>query len=150
MNGPDAGNGDDPIPVLEEIATVSKRTVTTGITTVEKQVQSREHQVSEVLRRETASVETVPMGIAVDPDHPPVVRTENGVTIIPVLEEILVVEKRLVLKEELHIRHNVDEVLATQDVTLRSETVAVKHTEGPRTEAPKEPPATRSWPKPFE
>lgn len=150
MNGPDAGNGDDPIPVLEEIATVSKRTVTTGITTVEKQVQSREHQVSEVLRRETASVETVPMGITVDPDHPPVVRTENGVTIIPVLEEILVVEKRLVLKEELHIRHNVDEVLAKQNVTLRSETVVVKHTEGPRTEVSKEPPATRSWPKPFE
>lgn len=150
MNGPDAGNGDDPIPVFEEIATVSKRTVTTGVTTVEKQVESREHQVSEVLRRETASVETVPMGITVDPDHPPVVRTENGVTIIPVLEEILVVEKRLVLKEELHIRHNVDEVLATQDVTLRSETVVVKHTEGPRTEAPKDPPATRSWPKPFE
>jgi stress response protein YsnF len=150
MNGPDAGNGDVPIPVLEEIATVSKRTVTTGVTTVEKQVQSRDHQISEVLRRETASVETVPMGITVDAEHPPVVRTENGVTIIPVLEEILVVEKRLVLKEELHIRHNVDEVLATQDVTLRSETVVVKHTEGPCAEAPKDAPETRSWPKPSE
>jgi stress response protein YsnF len=37
-------------------------------------------------------------------DHAPEVRTENGVTIVPVVEEVLVVEKRLVLKEELHIR----------------------------------------------
>ena len=148
MNGPDAGHGKDPIPVLEEIATVSKRTVTTGVTTVEKRVESRDHQVCELLRRETASVETVPIGVAVDADHPPVVRTENGVTIIPVLEEILVVEKRLVLKEELHIRHHVDEVLATEDVTLRSETVVVKHTEGPQIQAQEDAPATRSWPKP--
>lgn len=143
MNGPDARNGNDPIPVLEEIATVSKRTVTTGVTTVEKQVQSHDHQVSELLRRETASVETVPIGVRVDPDHPPVIRTENGVTIIPVLEEVLVVEKRLVLKEELHIRHHVDEVLATQEVTLRSETVVVKHTEGPSSEVRTDTPPTR-------
>ena len=31
-------------------------------------------------------------------------REEGDVTIIPVLEEIVVVEKRLVLKEELHVR----------------------------------------------
>ncbi len=34
----------------------------------------------------------------------PGIRTENDVTIIPIMEEVLVVEKRLVLKEELHIR----------------------------------------------
>lgn len=37
----------------------------------------------------------------------PEIRTEGDVTIVPVLEEVLVVEKRLVLKEELHIRRRV-------------------------------------------
>jgi stress response protein YsnF len=37
----------------------------------------------------------------------PEIRTESDVTILPVVEEVLVVEKRLVLKEELHIRRRV-------------------------------------------
>jgi stress response protein YsnF len=37
----------------------------------------------------------------------PEIRTEGDVTILPVVEEVLVVEKRLVLKEELHIRRRV-------------------------------------------
>jgi stress response protein YsnF len=40
------------------------------------------------------------------------IRTEDGVTIIPVLEEVLVVEKRLVLKREIRIskRSNLETV----------------------------------------
>jgi hypothetical protein len=38
-------------------------------------------------------------------DVAPEVRVEGNVTIIPVLEEVLVVEKRLVLKEKLHISY---------------------------------------------
>lgn len=130
MSRPDTLNPDEPIPVVEEIATVGKRTVTTGVVTVEKQVHSQDYLVSETLKSRGASVERVPKETVVDPAHPPQVRTENGMTIIPVLEEILVVEKRLVLKEEVHIRHYIDEVPSTQEVTLRSETVVLRHTEG--------------------
>ena len=36
-------------------------------------------------------------------------REEHGTLIVPVLEEVLVVEKRLMLKEEIHIRtHRVE------------------------------------------
>lgn len=126
MDGPDTLDPDGPIPVLTEVATVSKRTVTTGVVTVEKQVESRDYLVSQVLQSRGASVERVPKGTVVDAAQPPQVRTEDGITIIPVLEEILVVEKRLVLKEELHIRHHIDEVLSTQEVTLRNETVVLK------------------------
>lgn len=129
MDNPDMLDPDTPIPVLEEFATVGKRTVTTGVITVEKQVETREYEVSEVLQRRGASVERVPKGITVDPENPPQIRTVDGLTIIPVLEEVLVVEKRLVLKEELQIRYHVDEVLCTQDVTLRSESVVLKHEE---------------------
>ncbi|CAG8869219.1 hypothetical protein PS627_03372 [Pseudomonas fluorescens] len=121
--------GDEPIPVLEEVATVVKRTVTTGVTTVEKQVHSQDYVVSESLQTHSASVERVPIGTEVDASNPPQVRTENGLTIIPVLEEILVVEKRLVLKEELHIRQHVEEAPSAQAVTLRSESVVLRHRE---------------------
>ncbi|HKS15088.1 MAG TPA: DUF2382 domain-containing protein [Pseudomonas sp.] len=127
MESFNAPPGDDTIPVLEEVANVVKRTVTTGVTTVEKQVHSQDHVVSESLKTCNASVERVPVGTEVDAANPPQVRTENGLTIIPVLEEVLVVEKRLVLKEELHIRQHVDEAPSTEHVTLRSETVVLKH-----------------------
>lgn len=129
MDSFNAPPGDDPIPVLEEVVTVGKRTVTTGVTTVEKQVHSQDYIVSESLRTQGASVERVPFDVEVDAANPPQVRTENGLTIIPVLEERLVVEKRLVLKEELHIRQFVDETPSTQEVTLRTESVVLKHRE---------------------
>ena len=48
------------------------------------------------------------------------VRTEGDVLIIPVLEEVLVVEKRLVLKEELHVRRLVSEENVEIPVTVRN------------------------------
>lgn len=127
MDSTDSQSAGDIIPVMEEVVTVSKRTVITGVTTVEKRVESRDYQVSEVLEKRGASIERMAIGTVVDSANPPQARVEDGVTIIPVLEEILVVEKRLILKEELHIRHYVDQVPFTQEVTLRSETVVVGH-----------------------
>ena len=37
-------------------------------------------------------------------DAAPAMRSEGELTIIPVVEEVLVIEKRLLLKEEVHIR----------------------------------------------
>ncbi len=56
------------------------------------------------LRSERVEVERVPLGRVVESAPP--VREENGVTIIPVMEEVVVTETRLVLKEELHIRRD--------------------------------------------
>ena len=50
----------------------------------------------------------------------------NGVTIVPVLEEVLFVEKRLVLKEELHIRRRVSSKTVEVPVTLRKERAVVE------------------------
>lgn len=118
--------GDQVIPLIEEVADVSKRTRVTGTVTLEKQIEVSQYEVSEVLQRRDVSVTKVPKDLVVDPANPPQVRTENGVTIIPVLEEVLVVEKRLMLREELHIRHELSETLSTQNITLRSEIVVVK------------------------
>jgi stress response protein YsnF len=56
----------------------------------------------------------------------PEVRTENGVTILPIIEERLVVEKQLFLKEELHIRRDVKTETVEVPVTLRSERAIVE------------------------
>jgi stress response protein YsnF len=54
------------------------------------------------------------------------VRTEGDVVIVPVLEEVLVVEKRLVLKEELHIRRDATRENVEVPVTLRKQRAVIE------------------------
>jgi stress response protein YsnF len=58
-------------------------------------------------------------------DRAPDVRTVDGVLIVPVLEERLVIEKRLVLAEELHIRRDVVREQVETPVTLRKQRAEV-------------------------
>jgi stress response protein YsnF len=66
----------------------------------------------------------VPMQRVVEGPVP--VREENGTTIISIVEEVLVVEKRLMLREEIHIRKQRIETHQPQRVTLRSAEVRVE------------------------
>lgn len=129
METPDSKKAYDPIPVIEEQLSVSKRTVRTGSVRIEKAVEAHDYIVTESLRSENAVVERVAIGEQVNADQPPQVRIENGVTIIPVLEEVLVVEKRLILKEELHIRQVVSDELFSQPVSLKKERLVVSRTD---------------------
>lgn len=112
------------IPVLREELKVSKREVETGRVVVHKTVSERDENVEMLLRRTDVSVERVPVGRTVT--EAPASREEGDVLIIPVLEEVLVVEKRLVLKEELHIRKTTTECTAHEVVRLRTETVKIE------------------------
>lgn len=100
------------IPILEEELHVEERYVTTGKVRVRTVVDVVEEMAKASLDEETVEVKRVPIDREVD--QPPAVRTEDDVTIIPIMEEILVVEKKLILKEELHIRKRVK----TEDVEL--------------------------------
>ena len=95
--------GNPIVPLLEERASVDKRTVTTGKVRVVTHTETVEELVRAVLDGEEADVMTVEVDQTVSGPAPRI-RTEDGVTIIPVLEEVLVVEKRLVLKREIRIR----------------------------------------------
>lgn len=114
------------IPVLREELKVSKREVETGRVVVHKTVSERDENVEMLLRRTDVSVERVPVGRTVT--EAPASREEGDVLIIPVLEEVLVVEKRLVLKEELHIRKTTTERTAHEVVRLRTESVKIEPT----------------------
>ena len=87
---------------MEETARVGKREVKGGTVRVRTVVDTVEELARAELQGEKVEVTRVPVDREID--RAPEIRTEDGVTIIPVVEEVLVVEKRLVLKEELHVR----------------------------------------------
>lgn len=115
------------VPVLEETLDVQKRSMATGVVRVHKTVREREEVIDEPLLREQVDVERV--GINQVVAQAPEVRREGDVLIIPVLEEVLVVEKRLLLKEEIRITLRKGEFHDPQTVTLRSEEISIERSE---------------------
>jgi uncharacterized protein (TIGR02271 family) len=112
------------VPVLAEELEVQKRRVETGKVRLTKVVHEREVQVDEPLWREEVEVTRVPMQRVVEGPVP--MREEHGTTILSVVEEVLVVEKRWMLREEIHIRRQRIETHQPQHIMLRSEEVQVE------------------------
>lgn len=92
------------IPIVAEEAHVVKRASETERVTVRTAPEEEQIVLHAALSREQVDVTRIPIGREVA-EAPPV-RTEGDVTIVPVLEERLVVEKRLFLVEELHLRRS--------------------------------------------
>jgi len=112
------------VPVLAEELEVHTRVVETGKVRLTKVVHEREVHVDEPLWREEVEVTRVPIQRVVDGPVP--MREEHGTTILSVVEEVLVVEKRWMLREEIHIRTQRIETHQPQRMTLRSEDVQVE------------------------
>jgi uncharacterized protein (TIGR02271 family) len=90
------------LQLAAEELSVSKETVETGRVHIATRTREREALIDENLARERVEIETVPIGSRID--AVPNVRQEGDTTIIPIVEERLVVERRLYLKEEVRIR----------------------------------------------
>ena len=112
------------IPVVEETVAVHKREVVAGRVRVQTLTDTVEELARADLQRETVEVTRVPIDRIVE--TAPDVRTEGDLTIVPVVEEVLVVEKRLVLKEELHIRRTSQTEVVEVPVTLRKQRAVVE------------------------
>ena len=112
------------IPVLEEVLHVAVRTVDHGGALVRIGVSEHDEAVERQLRQDVLSVERIPVGRVVETAPP--IREEGDLTIVPVLEERLVVTKQLVLKEEIHIRRQQKTVPWKETITLRRETATVE------------------------
>jgi len=112
------------VPVIAEELDVQKQRVETGKVRITKVVHERQTCVDEPLVREEVEVTRVPIQRVVDQPIP--VRYEGDTVIVSILEEVLVVEKRLMLKEELHIRKHRVETHQPQQITLRSEEAHVE------------------------
>ncbi|HEV2612579.1 MAG TPA: YsnF/AvaK domain-containing protein [Noviherbaspirillum sp.] len=115
------------IPVIEEQLRVGKRTVDTGTgVRIHKTVAERQHVIDEALFDDELAVERIPMDEIISDAVMPETRYEGSTLIVPVLEEVLVVQKKLRLKEEVRITRLRRETHAPQTVTLRSEQINVE------------------------
>ena len=103
------------IPLAEERAVLSKDKVATGRVHVSTKVEQRVVHVDDTVRKTSVSVQHVSFNTFVDVE--PQTREEDGVLIIPIVEEVLV--KRLLLKEELRITRTSALEPVERDVTLR-------------------------------
>ncbi|HYE50423.1 MAG TPA: DUF2382 domain-containing protein [Azospirillaceae bacterium] len=117
------------VPLVEETVRVGKREVESGGVRVSVSVETREVPVEQVLERRTAEVTRRAVGHPVDQVPQP--RQEGDVLVIPVVEEEVVVTKRLILKEEILIRTVVDRRTEQGVVTVRSERAEVTRLEPP-------------------
>lgn len=113
------------LPVVQEEFDVGTRVVETGVVRVRTRTSEHEELVHMPLEREDVVVERVAIGRPVD--APLDVRHEGDVMIVPVHEEVIVVQRQLVLREELHIRRRISTVDAAQPVVLRRQDVHVEH-----------------------
>lgn len=97
------------IPVLEEHLRLDKREAVTGRVQVRLRNEIEERRLQADLRTETVDIERISIGreLAAGEALPVPREEEDGaVLVVPVLEEVLVVEKRLVLREELRLRRS--------------------------------------------
>jgi uncharacterized protein (TIGR02271 family) len=112
------------VPLVEEEMRVDKRQVPTGKVRVHTVLDTVEEVVRDTLEEQQVEVTRVPIDKVVSTK--PSVRTEHGVVIVPVVEEVLVVERRLVLKEEVHIRRRISQETVEVPVTLRKQRAVVE------------------------
>jgi stress response protein YsnF len=116
------------IPLHKEEVSVSKRVKKTVVSAA-RRTSTRDIAVEEDLHHDHVVVERVAIGRVVDAVPP--VRQEGEVTILSVVEEVVVVERRLVLKEEVHLRRVQTTVRHVETVTLRKQGVTVTRTDIP-------------------
>lgn len=112
------------VPVAQEELSVEKRIIDIARIRVTKSVHQEQRVVDEALWREDVGIERVIVNQVVT--GPVAVRQEGDTLIVPLLEEVLVVEKRLLLREELRLTRRRSEVHAPQSITLRTEDVIVE------------------------
>ena len=117
---------DATISLVEEHLTVGKRQVETGRVRVRVLTDTETVNANASLFDQAVEGKRVPIGREVT--EVPDIRQEGDSTIIPVLEEVLVVEKRLVLIEEVHVRQVITQTDVEHPMTLRRQRAEVVRT----------------------
>ncbi len=107
----------------EEIS-IERQRVETGRVRLQVRTTSHDHLVDEELTHERVQIERVAIGRVVDAAPP--TRQEGDTTVISIVEEIVVVERRLVLKEEVHLTRVRVVDHHRETVSLRTQEAAVE------------------------
>jgi uncharacterized protein (TIGR02271 family) len=115
----DNANSQQVIPVIEEELVATKRIVKTGSVRVQKHVDKRMETVTMPLIRQTVEVKRVPVNREIQ--SIPETRTVGATTIIPVVEEEIVVTRKMILKEEIHLTRRHGSEVTTKQVQVGKE-----------------------------
>lgn len=117
-------NAEVVLRLAEEEVSLSRKRVTDGRVTVTRSTVQHDEIINTFLRQERVEVERVPKSQPVE--TLPEIREENGILIVPVVEETIEIVRKLVLKEELHIRKREQQVPFQEVVTLRKQHAKVE------------------------
>ena len=124
------------VPVVEESLALSKRTLDRGAVRVHMTVGEREVVIDEPLAEDRVTVERVAINQPID--KPVRSRVEGDTTIIPVMKEVILVRKQLMLVEEVRLTKTRVEVRQPQTVVLRTEEARIERVDGLDTVIPNE------------
>src|SRR3954471_862055 len=118
------------VPVVEETAVVYKERVVTDRVRLHKHVHEEQEGLDISAQTESLEGARVPVGRWID--APAAIRQEGDTTIYPVVEEVVVVEKRLRLVEEVRVTQRRATRHVREQVALRREEIIVEREAAPR------------------
>lgn len=112
------------VPVIEEELVTGTQPVQTGSVRIRKEVARTKKTVEMPTLRDVVKVSRVAVNKVVSaiPDT----RQEGDILIVPVVEEEIIVQKRLVLKEEIHIQRRRISERTTKTIVVGREEATVE------------------------
>lgn len=116
--------GETVIPVIEEELDIERRQIPTGKVLIHKRVDTERTVIEEPLTRDSYDIEKVAVNQLVSAPVEPFY--DGDTLVLPVLEEVLVVEKRIMVREEWRIRRKQEQRQERQEVDLRRESLEVE------------------------
>jgi uncharacterized protein (TIGR02271 family) len=128
------GDFPDQLTLVEEQLEISKREIERGSVLIRTHVAERDETATVELQHQDVDVERVPVGREVT--SMPSIREEDGVLIVPIVDEELVVGTRLILREELRISRRSRAEKVHRTVRLRSEQAEITRTDKPHPTSP--------------
>ncbi len=134
------------MPVVEETASVETRTVPTGIVRVSKHVEQHTESLQIPISRQVVEIRRVRRGEEIV--SIPSTRAEGDTLIIPVVEEEVIVTKRLVLREEIHVITRHVQETVERDIALVKEEVTVDRLDAEAHHAPASGPGRKTTESP--
>ena len=123
-----SGGASAVIPVVTEELVVGRQAVETGRVRVTKVVHEEQETVDQPTVTDEVTVERVPVNQYVEAAPEP--RQEGDTLVLPVLEEVVVVQRKLLLKEEVRVTKRRTESRQPQTVSVRREEVKIERIEG--------------------
>jgi stress response protein YsnF len=114
------------LPLHVEEVSIDRRKVERDLR-VHVQTVSHDHLIDEAVAHETVEIERVAIGRPINAIPP--VREEGDMTVISVVEEVLVIERRLILKEEIRLRRVRTTERHRETVILREQKAVIERAE---------------------